>query len=577
MSKMRKTGKIALTILLFMSILVFAFPVYQKINGAYYDIVIYGGGFAGCAAARNAAFLAPEKKVLLIVSDPVPVLGGLGTGGGQNFADIRHWQGQLVTAGSFARWFAQSGQFYNTREMTEILRRDLAQFPNLTIVYQQELHKVYRWGKTVKVLVLATVERDKDGIVRWQQAGTKGRPKGWPLLVWGDIFVDASDEGRLVRLAGNRLAVGREDWPEKYIMPEEKWARQQAATLMFQVQGIKTPAEPGQYGDFSFAADARGSWALVGGKEIWQNNPVVRRFNERYRDKGFALKPINAAQNGAGGDEWWVNMLLVFEVDGRAREMDRDSKNFPELGPGQKTVDRAWQEARELLADPEFLQALRCFTLTVKGEQYGFGEAELVRNEQGQPVVGEIMYLRETVHSVNVDATEINRENREDGAVLNFALTTEEAQKAGAEDGLGTDADNYADRIGLAYYLMDINAYTAEDLEESGSYVWPVTGHVRPDWQRAGGQPTNPVYLPYAALLPTNSINLLVPGYATGCSSLAWSEIRVLPNLTVLGDAAGAAAARAVLFGEMPADFGPEQLRWVQEALRENGARLEKE
>lgn len=574
-----------MAVLLILSVLLFAFPVYQKFTGAYYDIVIYGGGFAGCAAARNAAFLAPEKEVLLIVPDPVPVLGGLGTVGGQNFADIRYWQGQLVTAGSFARWFAQGGQFYNTQEMAEILRQDLAQFSNLTIVYRQELHKVYRWGKKVKVLALAPVERDKDGVVRWQQEGSKGRPKGWPMVVWGSVFVDASDEGRLVRLAGNRLIVGREDWPEAYLTPEEagqghsekKWTRQQAATLMFQVQGIKTPTKPGQYEDFSFALDARGSWALVGGKEIWQNNPVVRRFNERYKEQGFALKPINAAQNGAGGKEWWVNMLLVFEVDGRAREMDRGSKNFPELGPGQKTVDQAWQEARELLAQPEFLQALRCFTVTINGEQYGFGEASLVRNEQGQPVVGEIMYLRETVHSVNVDATEINRENRKDGATLNFAVTTEEAQKAGAEDGLGADADNYADRIGLAYYLMDINAYTTDDLQESGSYVWPVTGYVRPDWQKVGGQPTNPVYLPYAALIPAESVNLLVPGYATGCSALAWSEIRVLPNLAVLGDAAGTAAARTVLFAEMPADFGPEQLHWVQEALRKNGGRLEKE
>lgn len=598
MGKMRRTRKILLVVFLILSlsILVVAYPVYQKITGAYYDVVIYGGGFAGCAAAHNAACLAPGKKVLLIVPDPVPALGGLGTVGGQNFADIRYWQGQLVTAGSFSRWFAQSGQFYNTQEMAELLRQDLAQFPNLTIVYQHDLKKVYSWANSVKVLLLGQIRRAEDGVVRWQKEGPDGRPKGWLMVVWGSVFIDASDEGRLVRLAGNRLAVGREDWPDPYLTPEEagqaypekrgdgaptkKWTRQQAATLMFQVHGIKTPPEPGEYGDFSFAVDARGSWALIGGKNIWQNNPVVRGFNERYKELGFALKPVNAAQNGAGSKEWWVNMLLVFDVDGRAREMDRGSENFPQLGSGQKTVEQAWQEARELLTQPEFIQALRCFTVTIDGRQYGFGEADLVKNEQGQPVVGEIMYLRETVHSVKHNVKEDDPaselEKRDDGETVSFAVTTEEAQKAGAQNGLGADADNYADRIGLGYYMMDINAYHPMDLQKNGRYVWPVTGYVRPDWQEAGGQPANPVYLPYDALLPTNSVNLLVPGYAAGISSLAWSEVRVLPCLTVLGDAAGAAAARAVLFDEVPAHFGAEQLRWVQEKLQKNGARLEK-
>jgi hypothetical protein len=587
-------------VILIMTMLVLAFPLYRKISAMHFDLVIYGGGFAGCASACSAALIAPGEKVLLIVPDPVPELGGLGTVGGQNFMDIRHWRGELVTAGSFARWFTESGQFYNTKEMAEILRRDLARFANVTVLYQHELQKVFCFRDAVKVLALAPVARDKTGVVRWQ----KGR-----RVVWGDVFIDASDDGRLARLAGNQLAVGRQDWPKVYLPQEEssgaadvedkeKWARQQAATLMFQVRGIKKPAEPGQYGDLYFTFDGKGSWGLVGGKETWQNNPAVRRFNEAYQEKGFALKPVNAAQNGAGSDEWWVNMLLVFDVDGRAREMDRGSGSFPVLKEGQKTVDQAWQEARELLEQPEFLETLRLFTVTINGEQYGFGEAELVWDEQNKPVVGEIMYLRETVHSVIENGplegqiAEGNG-NFTDCPVISFALTTEEVQKAGAgidpgknssakEPGeeqerlSGVDQDNYAERVGLAYYQMDINAYKATDLEQNGRYVWPVTGYLRPDWQEAGGQPVNPVYLPYGVLLPADSVNVLVPGYAANCSSLAWSEIRVLPNLAVLGDAAGVAAIRAVLYEENPADFGQAQLQWVQEQLRKVGARLDK-
>ena len=50
---------------------------------------------------------------------------------------------------------------------------------------------------------------------------------------------------------------------------------------------------------------------------------------------------------------------------------------------------------------------------------------------------------------------------------------------------------------------------------------------------------------------------LLLPGWRS----------EVLPNLAVLGDAAGVAAARAVLYGERPVDFDTEQIRWVQEKL----------
>ncbi|MFZ5753749.1 MAG: FAD-dependent oxidoreductase [Bacillota bacterium] len=124
--------------------------------------------------------------------------------------------------------------------------------------------------------------------------------------------------------------------------------------------------------------------------------------------------------------------------------------------------------------------------------------------------------------------------------------------------------------------MMDINAYLPQDLKFSGKYDWPVTRWLRPDWWERGGEPKNPVYLPYRMLTVKGVKNLLVPGYATGCSSFAWAELRVLPNLAVLGDAAGVAAARAVLYGEDPSEFSTPQIRWVQEKLRQFGARLDK-
>lgn len=544
---------------------ILAFFLLKAFLGPSYDIVVYGGGFAGSAAARNAAAAAPDKKILLIVPDTSQRLGGLGTIGGQNFTDIRHWQGKLVTAGSFARWYAEAGQFYNTTVMAEIIARDLAQFKNLTILYSQDLHSMQAANGLIQKIKLAPLVRDQDGIIRWVQ-GEKS--------IKGHIFIDASDDGKLATLSGAHLSVGRQDWPEEYLPEKERKNRilQQAATLMFKVTGVKTPAVPIRVGDLEFVKDSKGSWGLVGGKEIWEQNKVVQAFNQGYAAQGFAIKPINAAQDGANSEEWWVNMLLVFNVDGRLNARDQEIRaEQPASQTASLNTDQAWISAREILAKPEFLQALRQFRVASTQGDLGFGEASLVKDSKNLPLVGEVMYIRESVHSLSQGG--VNPSGQENNA---YALTTLEAQQAGADPTSGADSANYQERIGLAYYLMDINAYEPQDLLREGQYRWPVTGYLRPDWQAQHGQPVNPVYLPYRILVNPGVKNLLVPGYAASSSSLAWAELRVLPNLTVLGDAAGVAAARAVLNKELPSEFGPPQLQWVQTKLKQFGARLDK-
>ena len=97
------------------------------------DIVIYGGSFPGvAAAAKAAANTASSKTIALIVPDPVNhngegcCLGSIGTVGGQNFFDIK--PGAKYTKGSFAWWFKQMYQHYNTDEMAALLKSDLAKY-----------------------------------------------------------------------------------------------------------------------------------------------------------------------------------------------------------------------------------------------------------------------------------------------------------------------------------------------------------------------------------------------------------------------------------------------------------------
>lgn len=572
--------------LIFLLVILLWLTVPGEIPMLQADIVIYGGGLAGCAAAKSAASSAAGQHVLLIVPEPVEELGGLATSGGQNFADIRYWRGKPVTEGSFARWLEEAGQFYSVHNMAEIIRRDLSRYPNIKILYGYDINslrlkekglqdekKDHQAGKRdlEKVFLRSLIREEKSGFVQWA---------GRSILTTGRVFVDASDDGRLASFSGAALSIGRQDWPGEYLQPEERgedWAYQQAATLMFKVRGVITPETPGEAGEWVFTRDTKGSWGLAGGKKTWAENPAVRAFTEKYQTQGFAIKPINAAQDGKDSGEWWVNTLLVFNVDARARERDRGSANFPQyLKPEALSVDEAWAKARALLAEPDFIRTLREFKVNVNGRECGFAQTDLVTDGQGRPMVGQVMYLRESMHGQLQEISGHTSGNSAGSENSNYALTTIEAQQAGTGPDNGADRGNYSDRIGLGYYMMDINAFTARDLKADGAYQWPVTRFVRPDWSQAGGEPQNPVYLPYQMLTTPNATNLLVPGYATGCSSFAWAELRVLPNLAVLGDAAGTAAALALESGIAPRDFSRQEISELQERLKKMGARLEK-
>ena len=69
------------------------FPLTDPQSRPDHAIVIYGGSFAACAAAyQAAAHLSPGENVLMVV--PESALGSIGTVGGQNFfyVDINAYQ-----------------------------------------------------------------------------------------------------------------------------------------------------------------------------------------------------------------------------------------------------------------------------------------------------------------------------------------------------------------------------------------------------------------------------------------------------------------------------------------------------
>lgn len=535
-------------------------------------IVVYGATMAGVAAAAKAAKNAPSATIHLIVPDPVDYngngccLGAIGTVGGQNFFDIGWNNGEFYTKGSFNWWESQMGQHYSVDAMSDLLKSDLTKAEyggRIKIHYAYDITGIGWESSHITEVRLCHIKRDDEGIVQWDTEGSDSK-----LTITGDVFIDASESGRLTRLSNFGGTVGRYDWPANKLDSDERGssgkARHQAASLMFKVTGIDTSAtEPDPknnaltrtvFGD----KDSNGVWSGDGGIYAYKNNSKIINFNNTYGPRGFALKPFNMAQDGPGSGEWWVNMLLVFNVDGRAynRDLTGDTKNhFPkDMRSDYKTVDDAWVKAREVIDSSDFQEAIQEFP--------GFRNATVVK-ENGMPVVGNVLYLRETIHSALSSSARAN-----DTENSNYALRATDFLEAGTADNR-----NYAKRMGLNAYWIDVNAYKFEDLKPNGSYEWPVTEFVRSD---VAIPDLSPTYVPYSAIATNFVLNLLIPGYATGVASLGWAAARTIPNQCVLGDAAGVAAAYAANNNVDPLNFGSADITAIQNILKNSGALLEK-
>lgn len=525
------------------------------------DIIIYGGGFAAVAAAAKAANNAPNKTVLLVAPYPTAKLGGIATIGGQNYWDTRQWNGVFPQDGTFGYWYNTLGSHYNTDEMADLLLSSISKYSNVEIKFQYDVVSFERITNPYRIssLTFRNIYRDIDGNIKWGSD---------TFTETGSMFIDASEEGRLARLINSAVSTGRYDWPANYIDEAEKnnqrVGRQQAVTLMFKMTGIT----PGTYSDMSFyehpITHVKACW---GGRNAYKNNVTIVNFNDTFGLQGYMLKPVNAAQDGPDSSEWWINAFLIFDVDGRANYRDIGTSNYPSyMLSGYKNTDEAWIAARNFLKNtPAFLQALRQFD--------GFANAEFVM-KNGYPVVGEVLYIRETVHMAKEAGNIAN------GSENNYGLTTAHSNNAGSTSTTGSDAENYNSRIGVNFYNADVHPYTINDLkDENGNYLWAEESwnYMRPDLDITSASPINPVYVPFHAITTNYVSNLLLPGYAAGVSSFSWGEVRVFPNLCVLGDAAGVTAAYCLNNDKQPLYLEQSDIIAIQNILSSAAdAKLEK-
>ena len=471
----------------------------------------------------------------------------------------------MTARGSFSFWYDTYPMYYGVAEMSKLLKADsLGKYNNVSIYAGYDIC-AYRTESNPYRIVSVDVKkiyRDADGHIKWGVSA---------LTFNGAAFIDASDEGRLARCANTAATAGRYDWPASMLDAAERnanfVARQQASTLMFKMKGVSAKTA----GDMHFSQSPKGVWGCWGGASAYKNpGGPVAAFNNRHGPEGYMLKPVNAAQDGANAPHWWINAFLVFGVDGRAHSRDEGSAFYPaNMLPGTKNTDRAWIDARMFMHmnRAQFEGAMRSYP--------GFGGASLVYCD-GFPEVGSVLYTRESVHMSKISTERAN--GTEDS---NYAVGATASLDAGDAPGRGADAAYHASRVGIAMYNADIHPYKYTDLMKRANYLWGAESweKMRPDRPVASPErPKNPVYLPYASLTTGYVANLLIPGYGAGVSAYAWGEVRVFPNLCVLGDAAGVAAAYSVNKGVSALEIGwsAAHIKAVQSDLLSIGARLDK-
>lgn len=497
------------------------------------DILIYGGGPQAVSAALTASDSSGGRaEILLIV--PEPQLGSILTVGKQNLFDLNYYKPKKLPeglpdsykgaqAGSLYRFVEEVGAVFPPEALARHLADQIAKHPNIRVLYETDLTEVKTAsqgsGGTFEIEAVRFRKMKKGPEGRYRFAGEDS------ALLRADIFIDASESGRLLRLSKARYTVGRED--------QTGDRTQMTATLMYKLRGADAFAavKPNMQA-YGVAYSHKGSFQFWAGAEAYKI-PEIIQYDKN--NPHFRLKAYNAGEDGyshVGADtsrtEFWMNHLIIYEVDALKAWRDQLADN----GMYSKENGLDPEVAREMaiaeLKKPEYWQMIRKLP--------GLEKAEPVL-KNGEPMVGDILYIRESIHAANRPTDP-----------KPHALTKQDVLNGGEH--------LYGRRIGVGFYNFDSNTYKKDESLSNPLHA--------------------PWYVPYETLLSPEVTNLLIPGYAANIDSYAWTAMRVYPNLIMLGDAAGTAAGLA--YGKKLELAHPDeaQLKLLQDRLTAIQAILEK-
>ena len=426
--------------------------------------------------------------------------------GGLNYWDDTSDNSGLFAQGSYSDCKTALGRGFNRVSLSQYCKNILSS-AYVDVVYSMDIIGLTHVNSPRRItsVTASMITRDSTGRIVWVDLASD-------ITYTCDIFIDASTDGRIARTENSACTTGRYDWPTNYLSGCEAVAsdyvgRQQAATLMVKMRlpSMETAPEGGwsttKIARYDTTPTSKVATIYTKPDRYIVSNGLIFNFNVSHMCMDhIMIKPVNAARDGINSNEFWVNGILVFNVDGRAHYRDIAADTIFKVTPkhGYRTTDDAWVQTKEFIKN-HLTEIQNAF-----GTYEGFSGCEIVLDAQDEPVVGDLLYIRESVHMA------ISSPLRAHNSESNYQITKDEVKTPGSALNPGSDQDNYATRIGVAKYACDLHPFRPCDLiSPNGDFVWGEAAYhnIRVD----ACSPTNPVYIPYEAIKTGYSCSGLLP------------------------------------------------------------------
>jgi len=474
-------------------------------QGRSYDLVIYGATPAGIAAAVAASNQGKSSVIL----DPHKQSGGMMTSGMSNL-DFRTYE----SLGGFC-WRAMSAatEHYRTTygDDSQALRdcwQGLNYEPKIMAEIFSKMLKKAQVRVEMAHLLQAVDKGQRQADI--QSITVKNLTTGETQQFEGKVFIDASYEGDLMAMAG-----------EEYVIGAESRAQYQE------------PHAPEKANKHVMAYNFRVIVTQDSANKIPFHKPVgYKRKDFAQLRKGFktgrftTLKEVIQVLNITNQK---ANLNDRYNTNAEGFMVYEDSDRWPE----------ATHEMRQKIRESARLKAQGYFYLLshdpdipghIREEmgQWGYPKDEFADNGH----FPEWLYVREGRRMLG-----------------QYVFT----QHDGMPDSGSVRAPAHADGIAVGDFFFSSHG---THIDEQGNKKGVI------------GEPTLPYQIPYRAILPKKTGNLLVP-VALSASRVGFASIRMEPTWMALGEAAGMAAVEALEQGK---SLGEIDVASLQNRLHEAGA-----
>jgi len=522
------------------------------------DVVVVGGGCGGFAAALQAA----RMGVSVLLLEEGDMLGGAYTAGGVACFDGNPYYGhtEALTTGVFGEIVARIRAHYGHPERVQpvcfepavardILQGMAAEQPNLAIVYRARVVSAVMNGQRV------------EGVAYLDQ-------NQQPHEVSAAVVIDATEFGDLLPLAGAQYRLGRESWAETAedkalgapFNKETGWSASappdnlvQAVTQVVVLRNMRAPAPvvltpPGydrnRLCDFS---NPPASWSPTGQYlDGWPLGSILRY--SAVTPPGTSAAALDPLIPATWPDLFFINWVICGNDYAQATPL-------PVLDQAGRAAEQ--QNAKNLSL--AFVRALQQHLyLTI-----GYNPLAIATDQYSTPDgLPPGLYIREGRRAVGLYTLaehDIARLLYKCGAAPGSTMSPSSIVLRGTQ---------IWDAVALGDYDIDIHP------------AKPVDGFYTPSLLQAfyrlaasggDGRGAVPFQVPYRCLVPQAVDGLLVGDKAISVTHFANGATRLQPVLTLIGQAAGAAAALAVRHGVQPRQVNVLEL---QQALLDSGDAL---